>query len=320
MNETAIDFCVELPRGEGAPEWVQLLPAGPEIEGRDGRKWKLEDAAAVAAASMDGSADLPIDWNHAGYHKAAKGEEAPAAGWITGLEVRNGALWGKVDWTERGKNQVEAREYRYLSPEFIYGKTGLVIKKLVSAALTNQPNLRMRALNQEGQGDNMDIKKILKALGLAEDATEDQAVTAINTLKTDRDSAEEKARNSAGTPSLEKFVPRADYDQAVQRATNAEEKVAAAEKQAQEHEIEGEISKALEAGKITPATADYHRAQCRVDGGLERFREYVKTAPEVAKNTNLEGKASGAGAELTGDAAKIASMFGHTAEDLKEYR
>ena len=51
MDNIAIDFCTLLPTGE-IPEWVELLPAGPEIAGRDGRKWKLEDAAAVAAASM----------------------------------------------------------------------------------------------------------------------------------------------------------------------------------------------------------------------------------------------------------------------------
>ena len=97
-------------------------------------------------------------------------------------------------------------------------------------------------------------------------------------------------------------------------------KLAAAGKQAREQEIEAEITKALEAGKITPATADYHRAQCKAEGGLERFKEYVEAAPEVARNTNLGGTPPGKGAALTGDAAKIAAMFGHTAEDLKEYR
>ena len=99
--------------GGGAPEWVEVLPAGPDIEGRDGRKWHLEDPEGVAATSLDGMRDIPIDWEHASDIKAPRGEEAPAAGWITQLEVRNGALWGRVEWTERGAAQVASREYRY---------------------------------------------------------------------------------------------------------------------------------------------------------------------------------------------------------------
>ena len=334
MNRTAADFCVELPQGEGAPEWVELFPAGPQLVGRDGRSWKIEDAAAVAAASLDGNRDkkveIPVDWEHATDVKAPKGEEAPAAGWITKLEARNGALWGKVEWTERGAAQVAAREYRYLSPHFQYTKQGRVVRKLLSAGLTNTPNFVMTALSREGASMN---KEILTALGLAEDATDEQVVTAINTLKTERDSARNKeiltalglAEDATGeqavaavnklktdhAPSLDEFVPRADYDQAVA-------KVATATKEAQENEIEAEITKALEAGKITPATREYHVEQCKAEGGLERFKKYVKAAPEIARNQNRTVPA-GPGTTLTGDSAKIAGMFGNSAEDLKKY-
>ncbi len=344
--------CVELPdfssQGGGAPEWVELLPAGPEIEGRDGRRWVFDDPERVAAESLDGSdpkkKEIPIDWEHATEIKAPQGEPAPAAGWITRLEVREGALWGRVEWTDRGREAVASREYRYLSPVFLHSKERAGTKnknspgrilRILSAGLTNSPNLALHALNHEGQGDKntMDIKKILGALGLAEDATVEQAVTAIDTIKQDRDSAEERARNSADSssapPSLEKFVPRADYDAAVElakeKAANAEAKLAEHEAQVLEKEIDAEITKALETGKITPATADYHRAQCRVDGegksGLERFREYVEAAPEVAGDSGLDGKQpeGGAAKALNAGEARIAAMFGNSAEDLKKY-
>ncbi|MCY4584901.1 MAG: hypothetical protein OXB98_02570 [Bryobacterales bacterium] len=339
---------VELPdfssQGGGAPEWVELLPAGPVVEGRDGRKWRLDDPERVAAESLDGSdpkkKEIPIDWEHATEIKAPQGEPAPAAGWITRLEVREGALWGRVEWTDRGREAVASREYRYLSPVFLHSKERAGTKnnnspgrilRILSAGLTNSPNLALQALNHEGQGDRntMDIKKILGALGLAEDAAVEQAVTAIDTLKQDRDSAEERARNIAGSPSLEKFVPRADYDAALElakeKATNAEAKLAEHEAQALDKEIDAEIAKALEAGKITPATADYHRAQCRADGegksGLERFKEYVEAVPEVAGDSGLDGKQpdGGAAKALNAGEARIAAMFGNSAEDLKKY-
>ena len=337
--------CIELPvfpsQGSGAPEWVELLPAGPEVAGRDGRRWRLDDAAALARMSLDGSADLPIDYEHATSRKAPQGEPAPAAGWITELEARGspsqGALWGRVEWTDRGRAAVASREYRYLSPVFLHSKESPQrIVKLLSAGLTNSPNLRLTALNQEGTEEKDDMtlpKAILTALGLAEDATEEQAVTAINTIKTARETALNRAKEKAENPSLEKFVPRADHDaalsSALERATNAETALAAERSKAREAEIETEITAALEAGKITPATADYHRAQCKAEGGLERFKEYVKAAPEVAGDSGLEGKqfvssqgggqATALNADLSSSQTRIASMFGNTAEDLKKY-
>ena len=334
LSAVAVSRSIELADG-AAPEWVELLPAGPEIEGRDGRKWRLDDAAVVAAASQDSSKDIPIDYEHATEIKAPEGDPAPAAGWIKELQARGGSLWGKVEWTERGGAMVAAKEYRYLSPVFLHSKESPQrIMQLLSAGLTNSPNLRMTALNREEEDMHISTE-ISTALGLAEDATDEQVVTAINTLKTERDSARNKeilkalglAEDATGeqavaavnklktdhTPSLDEFVPRADYDQAVA-------KVAKATKEAQENEIEAEITKALEAGKITPATKEYHVEQCKAEGGLERFRKYVEAAPEVARNTNLGGTPSGKGADLTGDAAKMASMFGHKAEDLKKYR
>ena len=304
----------------------------------------FDDPERVAAESLDGSdpkkKEIPIDWEHATEIKAPQGEPAPAAGWITRLEVRGGALWGRVEWTDRGREAVASREYRYLSPVFLHSKERAGTKnknspgrilRILSAGLTNSPNLALHALNHEGQGDKntMDIKKILGALGLAGDATVEQAVTAIDTLKQDRDSAEERAGNSAESPSLEKFVPRADYDAAVElakeKAANAEAKLAEHEARSLEKEIDAEIAKALKAGKITPATADYHRAQCRVDGegksGLERFKEYVEAVPEVAGDSGLDGKQpeGGAAKALNAGEARIAAMFGNSAEDLKKY-
>lgn len=46
--DTVAARCVEIPPssegGGGAPERMMLLPAGPEVEGRNGRKWRLDSA------------------------------------------------------------------------------------------------------------------------------------------------------------------------------------------------------------------------------------------------------------------------------------
>ncbi|MFO0521677.1 MAG: phage protease, partial [bacterium] len=87
------------------PDWVQLTPPGPAIVGRDGRAWTLSDPAAVAAA-FDPAKEPQIDLEHSSQIAAPLGMPAPAVGWIKELNVRDGALWGRVEWTAEGEATV----------------------------------------------------------------------------------------------------------------------------------------------------------------------------------------------------------------------
>lgn len=310
---------VELDIANGAPEWVELIPAGPFVVGRDGRRWLFDQPDAVIRNSMLG-ADLPLDWEHSTELKAKDGEPAPAAAWIASLENRAGALWGRLSWTDRGRASVASREYRYLSPVFIYEKATQRISRMTSAGLTNSPNLQLPALNRQEDPPMKFSQLILAALALAADSTEEQVLTAINAMKSDRDIALNRANNPPA-PALDKFVPRADFDVALNRATTAEQKLGEVQQRAKDAEIETEIGAALKAGKITPATAEYHKAQCRAEGGLERFREFVKAAPAVADPSKIDGQQPGAaaGVAFNAEEKKVAAMFGNSEEDMKKY-
>jgi phage I-like protein len=174
----------------------------------------------------------------------------------------------------------------------------------------------MTALNRSelAKESPMD-KELLKALGLPETATAADALAAVNKLKGDFATAS----NRAETPSLEKFVPRADYDTALARATTAEKSLSDNRIKALDGEIEAEIKAALEAKKITPATADYHKAHCRQEGGLARFREFVKAAPVVAADSGLGGKdpAKGANSGLTEEQLAVCRRMNVKPEDFK---
>jgi len=140
---------VELSDGT-PPKWVEIIPAGPRVTGRDGRSWIFGPAEGQSVLSdfTSNGAPLPVDWEHATEYRAPKGEEAPASGWIVQLELRAGALWGKVEWTPRAAAQLRRHEYRFLSPVFAYNKDTGRILKLSSVALTNTPNLHLTALNR----------------------------------------------------------------------------------------------------------------------------------------------------------------------------
>lgn len=288
MPRTALNF--ELPAN--APERVELIPAGPNVAGRDGRYWVFdtEAQALVLEAFGQRGLPLPIDINHSSETAAPNGGESPAAAWIESIDVVDGALWGTVEWTPRGREAVTNREYRYLSPVFEYHGETKRITRLISAGLVNNPNLKLQALNREESSmsrSTLLLAAIAGALMLANDATDDQVATAINNLKADRDTL--KATN-AQAPALDRFVPRADYDAVALRATNAETSLRERDQAAHTAAVNAEITAALTAGKITPATEGYHRASCADQAGLERFRAFVSAAPVIGADTDLGGK------------------------------
>jgi phage I-like protein len=340
----AFSYCFELPgaASQSAPSQaagqpvppaeIQLLPAGPAIVGRDGRRFVLPSAQAVVDAFAARGRPAPIDRDHVGEGPL---QEAPAAGWITSLRVAvDGTIWGAVDWTPRGGRQVADREYRWISPVLLHDRDGVILD-IVGAGLTNNPNLPLRALNARGATSQEDpmatqqqsqaggagaqgaappptsaapvspvppvLADIAAALGLPATAGPQEVVTAINSIKT------------STMPDLTRYVPRADYDAAAQRAANAEAKLAGIERQAREAAIEAAIGEALAAGKIVPATADFYRASCRQDGGLEAFRAFCAVAPAVGTPSAATGAPpEGAAPTLDAPARAVCAALGIT--------
>ncbi|BAV74117.1 Mu-like prophage I protein [Pseudomonas chlororaphis subsp. aurantiaca] len=278
---------VELIDGQ-APDWVEIIPPGPMVVGRDGRRWLFDELAAdlVQSSFVARAIDLPIDWEHATQRRASVGLESPASGWIKGFENRDGGLWAKVEWTPRGALQIESREYRFLSPVFDYETDSTRIVRMVSAALTNIPNFLLTALNQEQQEQPVKPSpELLKLLGLPESATAEQVFAATSAR------LQGQALNTEQQPGLDRFVPRADYNALEARAQNAEQALATHKKGEHNKAVDELITSATQAGKITPATVDYHRAMCQDEAGLQRFKEFVAAAPVVADASGLGAKA-----------------------------
>ena len=305
----ALNF--ELP-GDPADR-LELLPGGSRVTGRDGRYWINDQPQAVVDYLAARKTDLVLDYNHATELKAPKGEDAPAAGWLSDVRVEpNGAITAAVEWTPRGREAVLNREYRYLSPVILHDKE-LRIRGLSSVALTNKPNLLTPALNQERK--DISMKNLLKALGLPETATEQEALNAMGKLQGDL----QAAINAATTPSLDKFVPRADYDAALNRASNAEQKLAETQKAEFTKAVNAEVDAAVSAGKITPATADFYKATCADQTGLDRFREFVKAAPEIGGKSGLEGKTpEGMGKALNAEEQAVCKNLGISPEEYSK--
>ena len=288
MNALTARACNLPLDGSPPPDWIELLPAGPAIQGADGRAWTLPDPTALIAAFTARNKPLVVDWEHSSEHRAPQGLDAPAAGWIDRLEARHGAIWGHVEWTPKAVQQIAAKEYRFLSPVFTYAKTDSRIVELVSAGLTNQPNLNLTALNREEPPVSFS-PAVCSALALPAGADEAAVLTAITALHSAVATA--TATNRADSPDLTKFIPRADYDAALNRAVNAEQQLADLEKARLNQQIEAALERGLKAGQITPATVEFYRAGCQREGGLKAFETFLTTAPAIVSADPQVGKA-----------------------------
>lgn len=291
-----------------APQWVELIPKGPELHGNDGRRWTMKDPAKVVAAFDARGLKLPIDINHAQFLKAPKGEESPASGWIEALEVRDGAIHGRVEWTPSGAAALAKREYRYISPALNHDRHGDVVG-LSGAGLVNSPNFNMPALNATTYEGSM--KTILAKLGLPETATESDALARIGEMQTSLNSRQ---------PDLAAFVPRADYEIALNGRKQAEATLAARDKAEHEAEVARLIGDAVKSGKIAPASKDFYVSTCASAEGLASFRKFIADAPSLFKDAIIPG--AGAGKDsvaLNSDQSVVAELMSIDAKALSTF-
>ncbi|ELW9538399.1 phage protease [Acinetobacter baumannii] len=288
-------------------EYLVLVPEGV-FEGRDGRPtdaphWVLtpERGREIVAALNQHKVDMVIDYEHATLKSQSTGEPAPAAGWLKSANFRYidgvGICSTKFEWLDKAKAFIESGEYKYLSPVFFYNKQGEILA-LINVALTNNPALdqlpeaKLAAAAQQFFAQNNDedstmnefLKLMLKKLGLAETASEQEVLAAANSVFTKLDGAfgtstandqtllaaidkaieVKAAANSQAVVDPTKFVPIAVYQEAVAKAVTAE----AAQNT---KEIDDLILAACSDGRLTgEVTINY-------------YKELAKTNPDVAK-------------------------------------
>lgn len=273
-----------------APGEIHLLPPDRHVVGVDGREWINDQPSAVIQRF---NRPKPVDWEHATMFRAPMGKRAPAVGWIESLELRESGTWGIVEWLETGRNSVESKEYRFLSPVFRFESDTGRILSIESAALTNRPNLDLVALAHERRMEDCMDPELVRLLGLdpakATQAHVNAAVTALN-QQVETGKTALAAAQAQRVPDMTQFVPRTEYDAVCTRI--AQHEAAAEEAVATQLKADTDvaINAALKAGKIIPANEAYFRGQCTTQKGLDDFKAMTKTTPPVASNTSLDNR------------------------------
>lgn len=305
-----------------------LIPEGvfrSEIDGRpyDATHWELtpERGHQMAAALNQRKIDMVIDYEHATLKSKTTGEPAPAAGWLksAGFTYVEGVGLCSTDfeWLDKAKTHIEAKEYKYISPVFLYTKTG-DITALINVALTNTPALdqlpeaKLAAAAQElfsqdlpQQDSTMEelLEQLRWMLNLPLSATAEEITAELDKLKTqikektgvavaansqtlyDALNAIDQlkiAANSSNAVDPTQYVPMAVYQEAVQKAGNVD---AAAKAK----EIDDLILAACGDGRLTgKATIDWYKNLALTKP--DYVKEQLEALPKIAALTSQQTK------------------------------
>jgi phage I-like protein len=180
------------------PDWVHLMPKGP-FAAYDGRgPWRYEDAAAVILESFAARPRIHIDLNHSTDTAAKMGFDAPAVGYVLEMEERDNGIWGRIDWTERGRAALSDREYWGISPVIRFDEKTKVVRAIARAALTNDPAVATLTPLSAKEQNAMFTAKVAKMLGLADDASEEDILSAMGAKMTDKAEAPLTALSAVG--------------------------------------------------------------------------------------------------------------------------
>lgn len=321
---------------------VHLLPAGEfaGVDGRPapGRKWTLSNAQGAALAQQltakHQRVAFQFDYEHQTFLVEKNGQPAPSAGWGRQFEWidDDGLYLVDVNWTRRAADFIDGDEYRYISPALVYDKTTYEVVGLVNASLVGTPNLYelapvAQALARLGaefsfhhQPEIASMNPVLKALliglGLPDTATEAEATTALNSLRTQAGKVDglntEVATLKSAAPDAAKWVP-------MERFTAVSGQLATLQAQVATSEVETIIAEAKGAGKV--ASADVESVWREVGRSnvatLKALVEKTPANPALAGKQQSQGRQvdAGGGRQLTDQEVAICRQMGVSQED-----
>lgn len=281
---------------------IQIVPIG-EFEDSEGVKFKItpDEIANIVKTKGGQTNDIVLDYEH----QTLDGVQAPAAGWIkTLVDKGTEGLWAIVEWTNRAKEYLQNKEYRYLSPVLLsveVDENGYYRpNELHSVALTNTPqidgmvplisklNLQEKNMTEEKTIEKV-IEKIpegiLELLGLQSDAGLKEVTARLLALK-----------QKAEAVSLEEYE--------------------ALKEKLLEKEVNEVVSVALKDGKIKAEKKDWAMKFAKKD--LETFKLFIEEAPVVVQMSRVVDNHKPEEKLHTEAFERVCKLFGNDINKVKQ--
>lgn len=326
---------------EGVPEKIKILPLGHVHSQKGDFEVDDESVQLIRKEFKSRKLDLVIDYEH----QTLKDVQAPAGGWIEDIYKGEDAVIAKVRWTDKAKEYLKNREYRYLSPVVIVRKKDRKAAAIHSVALTNTPAINgmfalVNAIDITNYEENkeekqMDLKKLAALLGLPETATEEDVEKALAAAKAameaNKDDDGKKEGGDAGEAvpvansvvlsllGLEADAKTEDVATAIMtlKAGTGSEEILALREELRERNAEDMVQMALKEGKITAAQKEWAKAYALSD--KKGFKSFVDKAPVVVPQGRMELKDAPEDGKAQNFDMEILKNCGISKEDAEKY-
>jgi phage I-like protein len=306
----------------GGPSEFRLF--GPGITATKKGNFLFDEEASIAvldAFREQGIDKLPIDVAHGMVTAGGHPDGHRAVGWFTPVvrdDVESGgglALFASdVEWTARGLEALQAREFRFYSPAINFDQETRRITGLINVALTNIPatkNQRPLVLDAlEAQPQKIEESESMKALLETLSASDETgAVVKVGELQ-----AFKSAILSALDSPVEKAAEKiAELSQLAASAIEAKAEVEALKAEKASALKLAKLDALTRDGKLPPAQREF--AASLSDSQLDQF---VATLSSVIGRAVEEKPDHSKVETLSAEERKIAEMLGLSEDAMKE--
>lgn len=323
----------------GVPGEIPVLPIGHVKSTRGDFEVDSRDLENIIRQFKSRRLDLVIDYEH----QTLSDIQAPAAGWIKDLYPGTNALMAKVEWTQKGRDYIANKEYRYLSPVVLVTKKDQHAVVFHSAALTNTPaidgmfaiinsdDLYIGDDEEEKETNYMELGKLIKLLGLEEGATEEDVLAKMAEIiekaqenpekNPDKKDDMEMVANKTvldllGLPDTAKTEDVTAKIMSFKAGDGAlKSRVEQLEQQAAKRDADDLVEMALKDGKISAAQKEWATAYALSDSnGFQLFVEKAPVVVPMGRTRFLEEPRAKAYVDMM-----ILKNLGVTEEDFKKY-
>jgi phage I-like protein len=238
-----------------------------------------------------GTGEVVIDYEHAAEQpEVAAGGPVPASGWLKAIDDgpdKNGILWGQAEFTEKARQLIAAKEYKYISPAINFGARDKQTGEqqgatITSVALVNRPFFENLPAVQLSDGwalaNEREQQQIEEVPGMAQ--TKIMAADAGQYKVTCGECGKETMVPAGFMPGAQKKVALSDVTRDKEGRLNFSEietgeNVVIAGEVFHAMQVQGELDEAVKSGKILPAQRRHFEKLALSD--LPAFREIVKS-------------------------------------------
>ncbi|MDX2008254.1 MAG: phage protease [Meiothermus sp.] len=312
---------IALLAGSALPDRVPLHPFGEFTGNRVRFVFDEESLAAVRRQLADKGVPWVLDLNHSTVAlEEGEAAEAPAYGFVYGVEVVDGFVYGLVEWTDLGREKMAGGAYNFVSPVLLYDEATGRVLGYHSHAVTNRPGtFHQRRIGLTAQEESMNLRQML---GLPETATDAEVQAALATLQARAQLGElvmgalelQSAELTAET--RRRVISLAANEGLAEELRTLREQLTQDRQQRQADAVAQLVGAAVEDGRILePDRARYERL-ARLD--LEGTRAVIEGLPKRVPTEPIKPGGARA-AQLTDDEAAAYRLLGLSAEQIAQH-